>query len=314
MKKQILISSIFLAVLAIEPSARAAFGKEGHGGLAWVCRNQSDDGIRSVEFLDLVEARTHYGIEIAKNGKPAGAQVENAWQRISDPLLNELFDKKLTEVKRGIQYSRQPLPLLPDAALVQKPIMDSECNIEQLAIFYDDGVVEIVQKLYDRLDAQAIAALYVHETLYYLNRSTTGAERSMTSRELTGRLFADRFDPSRFKTLADRHLPTISQRLLGDPLQIKLSGAGDVAVQYMHWPHAVLDVAGARPVGREDGMPFGFRGEYASYARFGFDVATTVCVKQNNIPLVTVLGGSAKYRVTKGCFKIFGPTTFLLVP
>ena len=165
------------------------------------------------------------------------------------------------------------------------------------------------------------AALQVHETIYYLNRETTGANRSMTSRELTGILFADTFDVERFNILADRELPTINQRHNGDPIEIELINKGKLMMQVNRFVYDLtIDIAGKKPehlTSYYDRDTINIDSSDTPFLKVTINQkgANEICFYQNNILFNKILNVHSKYKLKKdGCFRQYAGTTFLFVP
>jgi hypothetical protein len=191
-------------------------GTEGHGGLAVVCRN-TDGTINSkrTQVLDLEEALPVWGQSISPNEKPVSEQLSEISRRLSyDSKLRRAFDHEVLRVTQNIAWTPdgEKLPLLRDAGLVPAGRY-SPCEIEQLAIYRANGTVSVDKEIYGALGNQGVAAILTHEAIYKLNRTVIDVDRSVESREMTARLFADHFDELKFHVLADAKLPTLRRAI-----------------------------------------------------------------------------------------------------
>lgn len=177
-----------LAALSSCAAALASGGMEGGGGKTVVCRN-ANGSIRSVEILDLYEARTVYqlsynessvtwkeqGIELMR---AAGLEVEG-----TSTSPSRIYDWYMNAV--------QNLVFLPEGTTL-KPIDDSleaiipgDCTLEQTVNYQNDKRILVDGSIWAALSETQKAALMIHEATYRLLRGV-GETDSRRARHFTG--------------------------------------------------------------------------------------------------------------------------------
>ncbi len=185
------------------------------GGMGVVCRD-SFGKIKSVELLDLWEAKSLYGRNIKPSKKTikeiAFAGLDNlknsidtdeyslgidisspdfigsdAFYEILKYDLNAFLDEgKFRKIRRlkGIE-----LTLTNDSFEVIKPV---DCEIKQLVRYIDNvvgGEVIINQDLLDKMDNLNLAALYLHE-VFYAHLRRFNEQSSIRVRRTIGQIFS----------------------------------------------------------------------------------------------------------------------------
>lgn len=167
------------------------------GGKVVACRN-SDGSLRSVELLDLFEARALYGLG-------ASSKLDS----IDDYFA--VVEAKLRDIYKGARFTVSPFYLVEEARSrmrllpqgtelvnlddAQEIALPIGCKTEQLAVYRENALLLINSDLWSALDARNQAALFVHEAIYQIDRYSE-AENSIYARKVTGHLFSDfHFEP-----------------------------------------------------------------------------------------------------------------------
>jgi hypothetical protein len=191
MKK--IIFAFLLGILTI-PIFAFGLGKEGGGGKGVVCRNP-DNSIRSVELLDLWEARKIYGETPLANNESLEKQITNNIDRLKYSVQlaadlqvftgnvtyseSDYFATRLQYVTNFFVKSSPYVQRLHNVNL--SPTNDSfepaqpagGCTIEQLVYYIDSASMPHIlvnQDLVDLMDRTNQAALYLHEAFYLYMR------------------------------------------------------------------------------------------------------------------------------------------------
>ena len=198
--------------LAMAEDAFESGGRDGGGGKGVVCRNP-DGSIKSVELLDLWEAREIYQRTIPISGRPIAEQVANAIQALKYSIyypgtvadssgaifptsnffaqsLQKVADQFLNNAPFVIRKHRTTLTDVPDSFESARP---SDCKVEQLVNFMDtptDPIILVNQDLVDQMDFINQAALLVHEALYTHLRANYREVNSIRVRRAVGFVFA----------------------------------------------------------------------------------------------------------------------------
>lgn len=205
---------ILLALLSIGSVAQAAGGTEvGGGGKGVVCRN-SDGTVRSVELLDLWEARTLYGRQIQISDAPVAEQVSAViknMSRVHVPSFDSIpYNELQSEVTTALieqaanVFLGKPAPYisvkwLRGTTLTQtddsfEDARPTDCAVEQIAT-YKNAVMNstflVNHDLFDKMDKTNQAALIIHEAFYSAYRSPNMVTKSsVRARRAVGYLFA----------------------------------------------------------------------------------------------------------------------------
>lgn len=188
--KSFLIPVILLTSLA--PLVSGAEGAvDGGGAKAVVCRGLFGS-IRSVELLDLYEARVQHGRTIVESSDSVEAQIDQFVSRLATAEVFE-FHKVVRMVAGTIL---QKMRVLPDGTALKETddsfevIVPRGCKIEQLANFTAEGQVLVDGKFWKKLSRTQRAALIAHEALYSLLRDRDEDRDSRRTRFVIGLLFA----------------------------------------------------------------------------------------------------------------------------
>jgi|GEM_PF-5751281 len=184
-----IIISVIFGVHSTDATEAFAMGREGHGGVAIVCRSESK--VTSVNLLDLVEGRDFYRYAPGPTGLSFKQAIQRALGRISDlPVLTERLRAELDWITR---YSA-PFPNFDQMELTHdftpKVTPKEGCKFELLARYEPDSSVSFNEKLtkskaftpYER------ATLLVHEAIYRMDRVVRSAAHSDEARRLTALL------------------------------------------------------------------------------------------------------------------------------
>lgn len=263
------IATLLLAILTSSAAAEAGV-VNGGGGKGVVCR-ASDRSVKSVELLDLWEARVLHDAVLRPSTRDLGSEVNLALQRlafafnINEVKLNEwsaegklvcsgvdclLHDLQLTASRfltsdqkirrlRGVT-----LELTPDSMEQVRP---SECAIEQIVNYQPSGNdILLNQELFEKMDQTNQAALIAHEALYTSLRESGTETNSLRVRRAIGFIFngANKFAlPSSVQT-ADRFVSCESKDVdaYGTPMTILRFSKDYTQINYVRF-------AGQLPIG-----------------------------------------------------------------
>jgi hypothetical protein len=206
------LSACALAPIASSPSAHAGgSGGVGSGGGAWTCRER-DGSLRWVRLLDLDEGRREFvgfaHLPMGDEPEVADWTAEQWLERAERRLLeaNIGFYSKYTFWKKHVLKQVQPIShskfsstddfmartapdpkeFCPGGVIPAKP--------EQLANFNETiGMLEINEQLSKsgKLLPIDLAALYMHETIYFMFRRYAEHTDSAKARQLVAYLFSD---------------------------------------------------------------------------------------------------------------------------
>ena len=181
------MNSLFFAILIFTVSGYAA--QERGGGNAVVCKNQNG-AIKSVEFLDLYEARTVLKLQIPPSNLSVLKQATDAATKIG--AGNAISSNSLIQKINDINSILNILP--KGAGLIPIPdsdgiVLPKECGIVQIARYESNETINIDGDLWEKLDSQNRAALLTHEALYWWMR-LYGETTSKLTRNAIGVAFA----------------------------------------------------------------------------------------------------------------------------
>jgi hypothetical protein len=208
--KQILFTFTLITILNTQSHAATEGGMHGGGGKGVVCRN-TDGSIKSVELLDLWEAREIYGREINYSDEPVEKQYKEALTSlrraipkfdVSDSqefswILSHSYLEGGTanSIFKQINKKNFKLPDTNDAYEEFLPDESTGCRIEQIVTVFDleqprTSKANINSLLYDKLDNTSKAALNLHESLYAALRIIYGEDNSKRTRRAIGAVFS----------------------------------------------------------------------------------------------------------------------------
>lgn len=160
-------------------------GISGGGGKGIVCRDDLGN-IKSVQMLDLYEAKIVYGLNPSYETAPMDEQIQKALETIpsSQRRLIEIY---VDLVKKNMTFTPE--------GTVLSPINDSfdfifpaGCAAEQLANFQTNDLILVNGDLWKHLNETDRAALILHEAFYATER-IYGSTDSRRSRHVVGKLF-----------------------------------------------------------------------------------------------------------------------------
>lgn len=186
--------------LSFQVGAVVIQGANGSGGgMGVVCKN-SDGSIKSVELLDLWEARTIYSRNTLSSSASVEEQVEHHLQNLKNSIYADSYcvgTNPGVNCQNGVKGPEALYymlkfkiglflhPNLPQVHRLRGAKLQNtndsfevvtpsgNCEIDQLVIFKDTpsgGDVLINQDLVDHMDKTNEAALYIHEAYYYFLR------------------------------------------------------------------------------------------------------------------------------------------------
>lgn len=188
MKRSILV---LLAMGTISSHSFARVGVDGGGAMAVVCSTAAG---KTVELLDLYEAKSISNIAVMQ---PTGNLLED-YSRLTNNsfrLQGASFNISAEDHKNKLRHMMDlidwhegltKLPFLNDQG--RSPVLPQNCELQQLAIFFDSKVRMTVDKsLWLQLNTMHQAALLKHESYYYFERQarevTSESTRSYVRQE-----------------------------------------------------------------------------------------------------------------------------------
>jgi hypothetical protein len=185
-------------------STKVFAGNESGGAMGVVCREPSG-AVKSVELLDLWEARKVYGRRLVSSNASVEKQVEDGLQNLKHAInpdgyalgndcgshstgpdcvtgAEAIYLQLKWDADRFLYNGNPPLPQFRRLRGVNLKLTDDsfelvtpkDCEIEQLVRYIDTtygGEVLINQDLLDEMDNTNLAALYLHEVFYAMLRS-----------------------------------------------------------------------------------------------------------------------------------------------
>ncbi len=185
----------------------------GGGGKGVLCKN---NGQESLETLDLYEGRLMYDLTYEKyldrkdykdlvldlmtkhlNSKFVSGMNDEQYKNI----LNDFLFKK-NKLKLKFLNSGKHLKSTQDSA---DALMDKNCQLVQIAMFYDESVILIDSDLWNKLSVLDQAALIAHEMFYYHMRAK-GETNSVSSRKLIAYMFSDQGIRPKLEGFNDKYL------------------------------------------------------------------------------------------------------------
>lgn len=169
----------------------------GGGGKGILC---AKNNTKSIEVLDLYEARVLYGLNIKHKPQTEDEALDlvialitkHFWNPDTIPMGD--FQKIAKESFRKNFYNNikfisagQKLKLVNDSF---EPLVEQGCEMVQIAVYYDESLLLVDKELWDQLDWLNKMALIAHEGFYFQDRQN-GSTNSMASRKLVGQLFSE---------------------------------------------------------------------------------------------------------------------------
>ena len=171
----------------------------GGGGKGALCMKK---GEKQLSVLDLYEGSFLYDLSYEKHKPKNEQEMLELVKRLSFKHLDmglddegtkenhEDFSKRLDELYKGIRYTKKA-QRLKDSKDSFEPVIDTSCEVVQIALYYDESVLIVDQEYWDMLDWQNRAALLLHEMMYFMARQG-GETNSMQTRKLVGHMMSDK--------------------------------------------------------------------------------------------------------------------------
>jgi hypothetical protein len=195
MRAQIGTGVLGVLSLLLSASALASVGVGSSGGGAGVVCREANNKIKSVEVLDLYEARKA-GLELMPSTGILLTDYINATmsfrktvgdRRPADVELVRSFESSF----KSLVFSKpgQELPRLFDEG--PHASIPADCDIEQIAIWHSSGVVQVSTDLWAGLSTLDQAALLFHEPIYQMLRDN-GEVTAVTTRNFVAHIFSAR--------------------------------------------------------------------------------------------------------------------------
>ena len=297
--------TIFLALMPFSGASASIGNADGGGGKGVVCRT-ANGAIKSVELLDIWEAKNLFGRKILKSNKPINVQIGSAiaaLKNISDGESDDWSDKNHTresepEVAQEKLEAASALFLKSNGAVQRlhnitlnltddsyEPAHPSACNIEQIVNFADTSAgarVLVNQDLVDKMDLTNQAALIVHEALYRYLRIMSGDKNSLRVRRAVGYVFAGNSFQSVSSMVGTKYVSCETANVEQIPIQ------GYSRLYFYSAPNGNIRVVDAQRLGQ---LPVGFfPGEqyaFASYAQL-FENQGQACNDVNSVSVGNV--------------------------
>ncbi len=183
-----------LCSLSLVPSTHAS-GRVGNGGFAYVCRDTSG-AITEARLLDLWEAE---GVSTWRKDDSIDSQLKAALDKLAaiSPNAYTNVTENLESFRASAVFSGRSLNTTDDAFPPYKP--GPGCSYEQVARY--EPLITETGKSGLRIAAEIFnspyfsnsdrAALFFHESAYFVDRRTNKAENSQLTRLVTAHLFSD---------------------------------------------------------------------------------------------------------------------------
>lgn len=188
---------------AVIPEAAMGGDRVGNGGGVWACE-EKDGTIRSIELVDLFEAREEFGLSIPDTHEFKLTfldlvQFKREWIFKHDPYLFYNFDRNVRHVLEQINFVNGDLKVIEDSLYRVQPAPEScaggTVRYRQLANFTNYGKVIIDSRLWNhpKFSEDSKAALIFHEAFYKWLRDKAGDKNSIRARALTGYIYSSLF-------------------------------------------------------------------------------------------------------------------------
>jgi hypothetical protein len=220
------ITFVSIALLLTTLTAYAG-GVDGGGGKGVVCRD-AKGRIRSIELLDLWEARVLYGRTLSPSHKPLAKQVGEAIDRLKNAVENTYSHKDPRTGKSvtgadetKFQLENEALRFLKVNSAVRRlhgitlnptpdssePAYPKDCQVEQVVNYISSGPAQILinQDLWEKMNSTQQAALIVHEAFYRFLRDFNETN-SVRVRRAVGYVFSGNSFPPLEATLPSPHI------------------------------------------------------------------------------------------------------------
>lgn len=173
--------------------------KEGHGGKAVVCRDETTKEITSAEIQDFFEARIIWGRKIQKI-----EDTEEYDSYIYNQVLPRLAETLAKPNRRGAEeglHQQRSERLFRSIRFIDggrlKPIPDSlevtlpkNCKLEQAAVYIDKNLTLVDLEIWKAFDTTNRVGILMHEYFYYFLR-THGEKDSRRTRKFLGKFFSN---------------------------------------------------------------------------------------------------------------------------
>lgn len=200
MKTNLLVLSALLAA----QSVFAGGGQESHGGIGFVCGEDTSRHEFSVSLLDFAEARIGDMRLTFFNGekKSEKSSLTDAIERLQTNTVNPGIGKIFADqVLKGIGFFERdkfflnPFVRLPlDLSDTLPKFEIQRCKLGQIANYSTNSSLYIVKDYFERMKEIEKAGLKVHEAIYKIVRQTKQLTSTKPIRELTALLFSDERD------------------------------------------------------------------------------------------------------------------------
>jgi hypothetical protein len=194
------------------PAASGGGTINGGGGKGVRC---TKNGKTTVELLDLYEGRAIYGLTpldlgndeakaraafakiFAIHGNGPGNFIldkySDAIDKYADAIDKYLIQKDIVDKMHFVESPTTLKPVQDDFA----PLLDKDCEMVQVALYYDESSLLVDHSLWNQLDVTNRTALIAHELIYAFARGQ-GITNSVSSRKLVAFLFSKQSTPPLF--------------------------------------------------------------------------------------------------------------------
>ncbi len=174
--------------------ARAAGANSSGGGPAIVTLDNQNK-VATAQILDLYEGQIRFGLNIPHTNMPAAQQVDAITARLDqfDHFVASDFKDALAYIYSHEMFLPLGVVMAPGVDLSDSyaAIIPDGSQLEYVGFYRTDGMLEISTTVYDKLDQTDLSAFLVHEALYKVARTFSGATTSEDSRKLNAYLFSD---------------------------------------------------------------------------------------------------------------------------
>jgi len=182
-----------LTVGLITSSMAFAEGRDGGGGVGFLCHEKGGDKVYLADTYQLVKSGKLKGYEDVDLGIVLAAAAQTINEKQSNGADGSLLNATLAARNSALQWQKQsPLPLLGDDHI---PADQVPANCEKVQLVIQDVSTRVVHyddKLVNQLTGTEIAFLNVHETLISI-RNEPGADTTPIRAQVASVLDSTKF-------------------------------------------------------------------------------------------------------------------------
>ncbi|KYG63881.1 hypothetical protein AZI86_13770 [Bdellovibrio bacteriovorus] len=172
----------------------------GGGGKGVLCKK---NGQETLEILDLYEGRLLYDLKYTKFQSLEDASVDEVLGEVAQAYMtyaSEPVWASLTtdEAMKNAMIGFKNLIRFVDDGVSLKATNDSNeafveagCEVKQIAVYYDENILLVDKKLWNKLDNVNKAALVLHEAFYQQERKIKEKTTSVSTRRFVSHIMSD---------------------------------------------------------------------------------------------------------------------------